>query len=210
VEDTAVTDIGTRLKQAREQRKLSLADISTRTKIPVQTLDAIEHNAFNRLPGGVFRKAFIRAFAAEVGADGNALANEYRETCEIDRAALAMAVAAAAKRDQSRARWFIATAAGAGVLVAVGFVAVSVALVRQRARKAPSVENTIESVPTKTRGLRCPPAALAQRPAPRRHDRSSAHGPSEAPPASRFASSATAGCPRPPTESASSPCPGAR
>ena len=152
MEDTAVTDIGTRLKQAREQRKLSLADISTRTKIPVQTLDAIEHNDFNRLPGGVFRKAFIRAFAAEVGADGNALASEYRETCEIDRAALAMAVAAAAKRDQSRARWFIVTAAGAGVLVAVGFVAVSVALVRQRARKAPGVENAIESVPTKTRG----------------------------------------------------------
>jgi cytoskeletal protein RodZ len=169
VEDTAITDIGTRLKEARERRKLTLADISTRTKIPVHELDAIEHNDFHRLPGGVFRKAFIRAFAAEVGADGNALASEYRETYEIDRAALAMAAAAAAKRDVSRERWFIGAAACAGVLVAAGLTAVSVALVRQRGEKAPSVENTIESVPTKTRGPALPagvtsaPAGAASR-----------------------------------------------
>ena len=156
MEDTAVTDIGTRLKKARERRKLSLADISIRTKIPVHALDAIEHNDFDRLPAAVFRKAFIRAFAVEVGEDGNALASGYREAHEIDRAALAMAAAAAAKRDQSHARWFVAAAAGAGVVVAVGLVAVSVALVRQRGERAPSVENTIESVPTKTRGPALP------------------------------------------------------
>jgi len=156
VEDTAVTDIGTRLKQARERRELSLADISARTRIPVHALDAIEHNDFNRLPGGVFRKAFIKAFAVEVGADGKALASEYRETYEIDRAALAMAAAATAKKDEYRARWFIAAAASASVVVAAGLVAVSVALVRQRGERGPSVENTIESVPTKTRGPALP------------------------------------------------------
>jgi cytoskeleton protein RodZ len=156
VEDTAVTDIGTRLKKARERRELSLADISARTRIPVHALDAIEHNDFNQLPAGVFRKAFIKAFAVEVGADGQALASEYRETYEIDRAALAMAAAATAKKDESRARWFIAAAASASVVVAAGLVAVSVALVRQRGEKAPSVDNTIESVPTKTRGPALP------------------------------------------------------
>src|SRR4029453_2939311 len=98
------------------------ADTSPRTKIPVHALDAIEHNDFNRLPNGVFRKAFIRAFAAEVGADGNALASEYRETYEIDRAALAMAAAAAARRDRPRRQWWLAAPAAVGVLFCVWLV----------------------------------------------------------------------------------------
>jgi cytoskeleton protein RodZ len=154
VEDTAVTDIGTRLKQARERRKLSLADISTRTKIPVHALDAIEHNDFNRLPSGVFRKAFIRAFAAEVGADGNALASEYRETYEIDRAALAMAAAAAARRDRPRRPWWLAAPAAVGVLFCVWLVG-TLKIGRggqPEAKDAPAVDRPIESVPTKTRG----------------------------------------------------------
>lgn len=52
------TDIGSRLRQFREERALTLRDIATTTKISLTALAAIEHNDFGRLPGGVFRRAY--------------------------------------------------------------------------------------------------------------------------------------------------------
>jgi cytoskeletal protein RodZ len=78
------TDIGGRLQHAREQRGLTLRDVANVTKISMIALRAIEQNDFARLPGGLFRRAYIRAFAAEVGLNADALAREYRATFEAD------------------------------------------------------------------------------------------------------------------------------
>ena len=43
--------------------------IADRTKIPVQTLEALERDDVSRLPGGIFLRSFVRAYAAEVGLD---------------------------------------------------------------------------------------------------------------------------------------------
>jgi transcriptional regulator with XRE-family HTH domain len=82
--DQIVTDIGSRLRQAREQRGLTLRDIATITKISLTALTAIEHSDFARLPGGVFRTAYVRAFAAEVGLNADELAREYRARFETE------------------------------------------------------------------------------------------------------------------------------
>ena len=76
------TDIGSRLRQAREQRGLSLGDIAATTKIPAMSLAAIERNDFGRLPAGVFRRAFVRTFATEVGLNADELVGEYRARFE--------------------------------------------------------------------------------------------------------------------------------
>ncbi len=76
------TDIGSRLRQAREHRGLTLRDIAATTKISMTALVAIEQNDFDRLPGGVFRRGYVRAFAAEVGLDADELAREYRARFE--------------------------------------------------------------------------------------------------------------------------------
>src|ERR1044071_1543973 len=60
-------DLGPRLRMARHRRGKSLRDIAAVTKIPTAWLEAIERNDFDRLPGGIFRRAYIRVFAAEVG-----------------------------------------------------------------------------------------------------------------------------------------------
>ena len=78
------TDIGSRLRQAREQRGLTIRDIANTTKISTAALNAIEHNDFARLPGGVFRRAYVRAFAAEVGLDADELTREYRARFETE------------------------------------------------------------------------------------------------------------------------------
>ena len=153
MEDAAVTDIGSRLKQARERRNLSLAAIADSTKIPIHTLEAIERNDFARLPGGLFRRAFIRAYATEVDLDGDALASEYHEMVEIDRAALAMAASAAARKRVSRRRSWRSAAAGAGVLLGAWLASTIIGGLRQPDGPAPPpIENPIESVPTRTRG----------------------------------------------------------
>lgn len=62
-------DFGAYLRQAREQRGVSLHEIADRTKISVLALGALERNDASRLPGGIFTRAFVRAYAAEVGLD---------------------------------------------------------------------------------------------------------------------------------------------
>jgi cytoskeletal protein RodZ len=62
-------DFGAHLRQAREQRGVSLRDIAERTKISVLALEALERNDISRLPGGIFTRAFVRAYAREVGLD---------------------------------------------------------------------------------------------------------------------------------------------
>jgi cytoskeleton protein RodZ len=62
-------DLGARLKHARETRGLPLSDIANRTKISVTALEALERNDLSRLPGGIFGRAFVRAYAGELGLD---------------------------------------------------------------------------------------------------------------------------------------------
>lgn len=75
-------DIGGRLRGAREQRDLSLSDLATRTKLPVHVLQAIERNDFASLPGGMFRKAYVRTVAAEVGLNPDQIASDYSSRFE--------------------------------------------------------------------------------------------------------------------------------
>lgn len=76
------TDIGACLRHAREARGMTLGDVATTTKISTSALGAIERNDFARLPGGVFRKAYVKAFAVEVGLSADELAREYQAQFE--------------------------------------------------------------------------------------------------------------------------------
>lgn len=66
-------DVGTTLRAARERRNLSIDRIAAATKIAPAILHAIERNDFDRIPGGLFTRGYIRAYAREVGLDGEAL-----------------------------------------------------------------------------------------------------------------------------------------
>ncbi len=67
--DRSETNIGGRLRLARETRGISLRTIAETTKLSVAALDALERNDISRLPGGIFSRAFVRSFASEVGLD---------------------------------------------------------------------------------------------------------------------------------------------
>jgi len=60
-------DVGTELKAARQRAGLSREQISQRTKIQVAKIEALEQNAFDRLPTGIYLDGIVRAYAHEVG-----------------------------------------------------------------------------------------------------------------------------------------------
>ncbi|MGH9763718.1 MAG: RodZ domain-containing protein [Blastocatellia bacterium] len=61
--------LGEELKSRREERRISLSEISESTRIGTRFLKAIEDNNFKVLPGGIFTRSFIRAYAKSVGMD---------------------------------------------------------------------------------------------------------------------------------------------
>jgi cytoskeleton protein RodZ len=67
--DERQVDFGTYLRQAREQRGVSLQELAVATKISARLLESLEHNDPSKLPGGIFSRAFVRAYAHEVGLD---------------------------------------------------------------------------------------------------------------------------------------------
>jgi cytoskeletal protein RodZ len=82
VRQEASMDVGGELRAARRARKLSIDDISRATKIAPTLLRAIEDNAFDRVPRGLFARGFLRAYAREVGLDAESLVRHYRAEWE--------------------------------------------------------------------------------------------------------------------------------
>src|SRR4030095_2913803 len=59
--------LGEELRHKREQRGITLAEIAEATRIGTRFLKAIETDNFSILPGGIFTRSFIRAYAKHVG-----------------------------------------------------------------------------------------------------------------------------------------------
>ena len=69
--------IGEQLRLAREELGIPLRQISDQTRISVHYLEDIEGNDYKRLPGGVFNRSFIKAYAKCVGYDEKAAIEGY-------------------------------------------------------------------------------------------------------------------------------------
>jgi cytoskeletal protein RodZ len=70
-------DFGARMKRLREERGIALRDIAETTKISVTALEALERNDLSRLPGGIFSRGLIRAYAEQIGADPENTVREF-------------------------------------------------------------------------------------------------------------------------------------
>src|SRR5262249_12285608 len=69
--------IGEKLRLARETRGIALRDISEETRISMRYLEAIETDDYRRLPGGIFNRSFVRAYAKQIGYDEQQAMEEY-------------------------------------------------------------------------------------------------------------------------------------
>ncbi|MDY0408214.1 RodZ domain-containing protein [Virgibacillus soli] len=75
--------IGIRLKEAREEKNISLSSLQETTKIQKRYLKAIEEENFSLLPGKFYARAFIREYAIAVGLNPEELLEEYKETVPV-------------------------------------------------------------------------------------------------------------------------------
>ena len=72
-----MASFGAQLKQEREKQGLTLEQISLSTKIGTRMLRALEEDHFDQLPGGIFNKGFIRAYARCLHMDEEQAIAEY-------------------------------------------------------------------------------------------------------------------------------------
>jgi cytoskeletal protein RodZ len=68
---------GERLKRERELREVTLDEITSATRIGSRFLEALENEDWEKLPGGVFNRGFVRAVARYLGLDEEAFLAEY-------------------------------------------------------------------------------------------------------------------------------------
>jgi len=72
-------NFGSRLRDQREARQLSLAALARVTKIPERSLERLEEGRFDELPGDVFVRGFLRSYARSVGMDPEDTVRRYGE-----------------------------------------------------------------------------------------------------------------------------------
>src|SRR5437899_56708 len=68
---------GEKMQREREMRSISLDEIAESTKISARMLRALEEEEFNKLPGGIFNKGFVRAYSRYLGLDEEQAVTDY-------------------------------------------------------------------------------------------------------------------------------------
>jgi len=68
---------GERLKRERELREVSFDEVSRATRIAPRFLEALENEQWDKLPGGVFGRGFVRSIARYLGLSEENLLSEY-------------------------------------------------------------------------------------------------------------------------------------
>ena len=71
-----MTNVGETLRRERLRRGMNLDEVARDIKIRPKLLEYIEEDQFDRLPGGVFAKSFVKQYAMALGLDGDEFAAE--------------------------------------------------------------------------------------------------------------------------------------
>lgn len=73
-----MASFGESLRREREMRGVTLEEIAATTKINLRFLRALEAEDFAKLPGGIFTRGFLRAYASYLGLDTERILAEYQ------------------------------------------------------------------------------------------------------------------------------------
>ncbi len=74
-----MTELGKRLKEAREAKDFSLDDLQRVTKIQKRYLIGIEEGSYDMMPGKFYVRAFIKQYCEAVGLQPEVIFEEYKE-----------------------------------------------------------------------------------------------------------------------------------
>ena len=76
-----VAAFGEELRRAREERGVAFETICEATKVPAKHIRALEAGAIGELPGGVFRRGFVRSYLNVLGLEEGSWMKRFEETC---------------------------------------------------------------------------------------------------------------------------------
>jgi cytoskeleton protein RodZ len=117
--------VGEQLREERERRGKTLADIATDTRIPIRHLEAIERSEFGTLPGATYAVGFTRAYARSVELNESTLISELRaELAQSGNSNYPVPTQNYEPTDPSRVppRALAWTAAGIAALLLIGYL----------------------------------------------------------------------------------------
>lgn len=78
-----MSELGTRLREARVNKGYTLNTLQQMTKIQKKYLQALEEGNYEEIPGDFYVRAFVKQYADMVGLDGDLLLREYAEELEF-------------------------------------------------------------------------------------------------------------------------------
>jgi cytoskeletal protein RodZ len=84
--------IGRYLRREREVRGIALDEVADTTRIPVRQLERLEDDRSSELPGEVFVKGYLRAYARAIGLRSDEVIARYATAKRLDQAAAPLRV----------------------------------------------------------------------------------------------------------------------
>jgi len=69
--------VGRYLRERREAKRMSVEEVARTTRVPVSSVERIEADQFDELPGEVFVRGFLRSYARAVGIDADEVLGRY-------------------------------------------------------------------------------------------------------------------------------------
>jgi cytoskeleton protein RodZ len=123
VRSMARGNFGERLKRERELREVTPNEVVVATRISLRFLEALENEDWEKLPGGVFNRGFVRAIARYLGLDEEHLLAEY-DLARGDQAA--EFASSPENRIPSTPKWMVAALALGALVVLAALVAAGI------------------------------------------------------------------------------------
>ena len=72
-----MASVGRFLREKREERRMSIAEIARATRMPASSVERIEADQFDELPGEVFVRGFLKSYAQAVGVQADDVLARY-------------------------------------------------------------------------------------------------------------------------------------
>lgn len=71
--------LGIWLRRERERRGITIKQVADQTKVAAPLLDGLESGDLSRWPGGIYRRAFVKAYAAALGLDADDVVKRFEQ-----------------------------------------------------------------------------------------------------------------------------------
>ena len=78
-----MASVGQFLREKREEKRMSIAEIARATRVPTSSVERIESDQFDELPGEVYVRGFLKSYARAVGVAEDEVLGRYTSSRRV-------------------------------------------------------------------------------------------------------------------------------